>query len=122
MPHDSDDKCLKVLIEGLERVEIGRIQNANDDTDDSFIAEFTAANVDLNLSQEEADAQKSVLLELFSDYAESTLRNSRELIRVASGFDNLLELIYFVVTRTQLPLDKNKLCLNRVMLLNTLRC
>lgn len=108
MPHDSDDKCLKVLIEGLERVEIGRIQNANDDTDDSFIAEFTAANVDLNLSQEEADAQKSVLLELFSDYAESTLRNSRELIRVASGFDNLLELIYFVVTRTQLPLDKKQ--------------
>lgn len=108
MPHDSDDKCLKVLIEGLERVEIGRIQNANDDTDDSFIAEFTAADVDLNLSQEEADAQKSVLLELFSDYAESTLRNSRELIRVASGFDNLLELIYFVVTRTQLPLDKKQ--------------
>ena len=108
MPHDSDDKCLKVLIEGLERVEIGRIQNANDDTDDSFIAEFTAANVDINLSQEEADAQKSVLLELFSDYAESTLRNSRELIRVASGFDNLLELIYFVVTRTQLPLDKKQ--------------
>ena len=108
MPHDSDDKCLKVLIEGLERVEIGRIQNANDDTDDSFIAEFTTANVDLNLSQEEADAQKSVLLELFSDYAESTLRNSRELIRVASGFDDLLELIYFVVTRTQLPLDKKQ--------------
>lgn len=108
MPHDSDDKCLKVLIEGLERVEIGRIQNANDDTGDSLIAEFTAADVDLNLSQEEADAQKSVLLELFSDYAESTLRNSRELIRVASGFDNLLELIYFVVTRTQLPLDKKQ--------------
>lgn len=108
MPHDSDDKCLKVLIEGLERVEIGHIQNANDDTDDSLIAEFTAADVDLNLSQEEADAQKSVLLELFSDYAESTLRNSRELIRVASGFDNLLELIYFVVTRTQLPLDKKQ--------------
>ena len=108
MPHDSDDKCLKVLIEGLERVEIGHIQNANDDTDDSLIAEFTAADVALNLSQEEADAQKSVLLELFSDYAESTLRNSRELIRVASGFDNLLELIYFVVTRTQLPLDKKQ--------------
>ena len=108
MPHDSDDKCLKVLIEGLERVEIGHIQNANDDTDDSLIAEFTAADVDLNLSQEEADAQKSVLLGLFSDYAESTLRNSRELIRVASGFDNLLELIYFVVTRTQLPLDKKQ--------------
>lgn len=108
MPHDSDDKCLKVLIEGLERVEIGHIQNANDDTDDSLIAEFTAADVALNLSQEEADAQKSVLLGLFSDYAESTLRNSRELIRVASGFDNLLELIYFVVTRTQLPLDKKQ--------------
>ena len=108
MPHDSDDKCLKVLIEGLERVEIGHIQNANADTDDSLIAEFTAADVDLNLSQEEADAQKSVLLGLFSDYAESTLRNSRELIRVASGFDNLLELIYFVVTRTQLPLDKKQ--------------
>ncbi|OOR83198.1 endopeptidase La [Moraxella canis] len=108
MPHDSDDKCLKVLIEGLERVQIGHIQNASDDADDSLIVEFTAADVELNLSQEEADAQKSVLLELFSDYAESALRNSRELIRVANGFDNLLELIYFVATRTQLPLDKKQ--------------
>ena len=108
MPHDSDDKCLKVLIEGLERVQIGQIQNASDDADDSLIVEFTAADVELNLSQEEADAQKSVLLELFSDYAESALRNSRELIRVANGFDNLLELIYFVATRTQLPLDKKQ--------------
>ncbi|WP_227538673.1 endopeptidase La [Moraxella canis] len=108
MPHDSDDKCLKVLIEGLERVQIGHIQNASDDADDSLIVKFTAADVELNLSQEEADAQKSVLLELFSDYAESALRNSRELIRVANGFDNLLELIYFVATRTQLPLDKKQ--------------
>lgn len=108
MPHDSDDKCLKVLIEGLERVQIGHIQNASDDADDSLIVEFTAADVELNLSQEEADAQKSVLLELFSDYAESALRNSRELIRVVNGFDNLLELIYFVATRTQLPLDKKQ--------------
>ncbi|OAU94231.1 endopeptidase La [Moraxella catarrhalis] len=108
MPHDSDDKCLKVLIEGLERVQIGHIQNASDDADDSLIVEFTAADVELNLSQEEADAQKSVLLELFSDYAESALRNSRELIRVVNGFDNLLELIYFVAMRTQLPLDKKQ--------------
>lgn len=108
MPHDSDDKCLKVLIEGLERVQIGHIQNASDDADDSLIVEFTAAVVELNLSQEEADAQKSVLLELFSDYAESALRNSRELIRVVNGFDNLLELIYFVATRTQLSLDKKQ--------------
>lgn len=106
MPHDADDKCLKVLIEGLERVKVDEV--SHDDANQSLQVTFDSAETELNLSQDEANAQKSVLLELFTDYAEHTLRNARELVRVASNIDNLLELMYFVATRTQMPLDKKQ--------------
>ena len=106
MPHDSDDKCLKVLIEGLERVKVGEINEQDDQG--SLQVSFDAADIKLELSDDEIKAQKSVLLELFTEYAEHNLRNFRELVRVASNIDNLLELIYFIATRTQIPLDKKQ--------------
>lgn len=106
MPHDSDDKCLKVLIEGLERVKVGEINEQDDQG--SLQVSFDAADIKLELSDDEIKAQKSVLLELFTEYAEHNLRNFRELVRVASNIDNLLELIYFIATRTQVPLDKKQ--------------
>lgn len=106
MPHDSDDKCLKVLIEGLERVKVGEINEQDDQG--SLQVSFDAADIKLELSDDEIKAQKSVLLELFAEYAEHNLRNFRELVRVASNIDNLLELIYFIATRTQIPLDKKQ--------------
>lgn len=106
MPHDSHDKCLKVLIEGLERVKVGEINEQDDQG--SLQVSFDAADIKLELSDGEIKAQKSVLLELFAEYAEHNLRNFRELVRVASNIDDLLELIYFIATRTQLPLDKKQ--------------
>ena len=106
MPHDSDDKCLKVLIEGLERVKVGEINEQDDQG--SLQVSFDAADIKLELSDGEIKAQKSVLLELFTEYAEHNLRNFRELVRVASNIDDLLELIYFIATRTQIPLDKKQ--------------
>lgn len=106
MPHDSDDKCLKVLIEGLQRVKVDEI--SNDDDQGSLQVTFDAADISLDLSEDEIQAQKSVLLELFTEYAENTLRNARELTRVAGNIDDLLELIYFIATRTQMPLDKKQ--------------
>ncbi len=106
MPHDSDDKCLKVLIEGLERVKVGEINDHDDQG--SLQVSFDAADIKLELGDDEIKAQKSVLLELFTEYAEHNLRNFRELVRVASNIDDLLELIYFIATRTQIPLDKKQ--------------
>ncbi len=106
MPHDSDDKCLKVLIEGLERVKVGEINEQDDQG--SLQVSFDAADIKLELGDDEIKAQKSVLLELFTEYAEHNLRNFRELVRVASNIDDLLELIYFIATRTQIPLDKKQ--------------
>lgn len=106
MPHDSDDKCLKVLIEGLERVKVGEINEQDDQG--SLQVSFDAADIKLELGNDEIKAQKSVLLELFTEYAEHNLRNFRELVRVASNIDDLLELIYFIATRTQIPLDKKQ--------------
>ena len=109
MPHDSDDKCLKVLIEGLDRVKVGEINEQDDQG--SLQVSFDAADIKLELSDDEIKAQKSVLLELFTEYAEHNLRNFRELVRVASNIDDLLELIYFIATRTQIPLDKKQILL-----------
>ncbi len=109
MPHDSDDKCLKVLIEGLERVKVGEINEQDDQG--SLQVSFDAADIKLELGDDEIKAQKSVLLELFTEYAEHNLRNFRELVRVASNIDDLLELIYFIATRTQIPLDKKQILL-----------
>ncbi|UTO05327.1 endopeptidase La [Moraxella sp. FZLJ2107] len=108
MPHDSDDKCIKVLIEGIERVQVDAISTVDDKPEESLLAHFVPAPITLSYSRDEIDAHKKLLLDLFSDYADGSLRNSRELIKVASKFDNLLELMYFIATRTQLALDKKQ--------------
>ncbi|USZ14646.1 endopeptidase La [Moraxella sp. FZFQ2102] len=108
MPHDSDDKCIKVLIEGIERVQVDAISTVDDKPEESLLAHFVPAPITLSYSRDEIDAHKKLLLDLFSDYADGSLRNSRELIKVASKFDDLLELMYFIATRTQLALDKKQ--------------
>ncbi|TWV84809.1 endopeptidase La [Moraxella sp. VT-16-12] len=100
MPHDGDDKTLKVLIEGLSRT---KVQDITDD--EIFVATFNKEQVINTLNDSDQDAQKSLLLGRFNDYAEANLRNARELTRVAGRIDDLLELIYFVATRTAMPLD-----------------
>ncbi|OOS25963.1 endopeptidase La [Moraxella pluranimalium] len=108
MPHDTDDKCLKVLIEGLSRVHINAITTVDDDPAESLLSSFVPADVEISLSTDDSDARIKTLLELFGEYADNSLRNARELTRVAGKIDNLLELMYFVATRTQLALDKKQ--------------
>ncbi|WP_294033104.1 endopeptidase La [uncultured Moraxella sp.] len=108
MPHDTDDKCLKVLIEGLSRVHINAITTVDDDPAESLLSSFVPADVEISLSADDSDARIKTLLELFGEYADNSLRNARELTRVAGKIDNLLELMYFVATRTQLALDKKQ--------------
>ncbi|WFF39619.1 endopeptidase La [Moraxella nasibovis] len=98
MPHDNDDNCLKVLMEGLYRAKI-------DDIDETLIATFDEAPITNPLSSDESEAHRAVLLDFFVDYAETTLRNGREIARVASRIDDLLELIYFVATRVSMKLE-----------------
>lgn len=107
MPHDGDDKTLKVLIEGLSRA---KVQNITDDN--VFVATFHEENVINSLTSGDQEAQKSILLGQFNSYAEANLRNARELTRVASRIDGLLELIYFVATRIAMPLDDKQQILN----------
>lgn len=108
MPHDTDDKCLKVLIEGLSRVHINAITTVDDDPAESLLSSFVPADVEISLSADDSDARIKTLLELFGEYADNSLRNARELTRVAGKIDDLLELMYFVATRTQLALDKKQ--------------
>lgn len=98
MPHDNDDNCLKVLIEGLYRAKIDTI-------DDALIATSQKSPIANPLSADESKAHQTVLLEFFADYAETSLRNAREIIRVANRIDDLLELIYFIATRVSIKLE-----------------
>lgn len=106
MPHDSDKDCLKVLIEGLERIAVHNVHL--DEKIDSLVAQYTSEPVEISLNADEITAHKKVLLELFEDYAEGSLRNARELTKVAGRIEDLLELIYFVATRTSLSLEEKQ--------------
>ena len=106
MPHDSDDNCLKVLIEGISRARIDTVTQA----EDCFMASFHHRPITHTLSDDDVVARKTVLTEFFGDYAEANLRNARELVRVATRIEDLLELMYFIATRVSMPLDdKQKL-------------
>ncbi|MCL1622781.1 endopeptidase La [Moraxella sp. Tifton1] len=100
MPHENDD-CLKVLIEGLYRVKI-------DDIDESLMATFHQSPIINPLSDDENEAHRAILLEFFNEYAETTLRNGREIFRVAKRIDSLLELIYFIATRVSMKLENKQ--------------
>lgn len=101
MPHENDDNCIKVLIEGLYRARLDEVQ----DHQVLLMSNITPVAIADNLPQENHAEAKQTLVSLFSQYAESRLRNSRELIRVAERIENLQELVYFIATRISLSLD-----------------
>ena len=86
MPHENDDNCIKVLIEGLYRAKLDTIHTGEDEV---LTADFTPAPVTMNLDTSAQKESQEALVALFSKYAESRLRNSRELILVAERIDNL---------------------------------
>lgn len=101
MPHDSDENCIKVLIEGQYRARVDNIENH----DELLIASFTRADLDISMSESQQKNTIQALTTLFEGYADARLRNARELTRVAKRIDDLLELVYFISTRVSMDLD-----------------
>lgn len=99
-PHESDKNCLKLLIEGGERVKILDI-NTQDNT--CLMASYAIAPP--QDSTDGKDHQKQ-LLSLFADYAEHSLHGAKSLIKVATDSKDLLELVYFIATRLPLSFDE----------------
>lgn len=101
MPHDSDENCIKVLIEGQYRARVDTIESH----DDLLMASFERADLDVSMDESQQKNTIKALTTLFEGYAEARLRNARELTRVAKRIDDLLELVYFISTRVSMDLD-----------------
>lgn len=104
MPHETDKDCLKVILEGLYRTTSHDV--SLDENNNTLLASFEQITLDDTINQNELSARKDMLLQMFGDYAQITLRNHREIIKVASGLDDLAELLYFIATRMNLDLSK----------------
>ncbi len=102
--HENDDNCIKVLIEGLYRARLTEI----DDQDLYMLAETVPAPIEISLSKADQDEKRVGLQTLFAQYAEAKLRNSRELVNAAEKIEDLLELVYFVATRTPLSIESKQ--------------
>ena len=109
MPHDSDENCIKVLIEGNYRVKLDKVT----DSGEMLNGEFTPSEISLPMSETQQKNTIEALRSLFATYAESRLRNSRELIRVSERIEDLLELVYFIATRVSMDLEEKQLLLEK---------
>ncbi|TSB23601.1 endopeptidase La [Psychrobacter sp. YGAH215] len=101
MPHDSDENCIKVLIEGQYRARVDSIESH----DELLMAKFERADLDVDMDESQQKNTIKALTTLFESYADARLRNARELTRVAKRIDDLLELVYFISTRVSMDLD-----------------
>ena len=116
MPHEADPKCIKVLIHGLSRANIINVhqnsvhQNTADNTDvllgDVLLGDYEPSALINTIDDEESDQRSEFMLDLFGDYADTHLRNAKELIKAAKNIDDLEQLLYFVLTRTNLAFEK----------------
>lgn len=107
LPHDGDGKTLKLIIEGMTRTKVTHLSDG-----EILTATFEEEDILPLADKEYTAAQKSLLLNLFSDYADSEFRNAREIMRVALRINDLRELVYFVATRIALPLEEKQQILN----------
>lgn len=103
MPHDADENCLKVLIEGQMRAKVREVNV--DKAHNTLVATFHKKPISDTLSDDDKEAYKKVLMDFFANFAEENLRNGREIIRVAGKINDLTELMYFIATRISMPLD-----------------
>ena len=101
MPHENDDNCIKVLIEGLYRAKLEEVQNHQT----VLMADFSQNTIINNVPTEDHTPLKETLVTLFSQYAEARLRNARELIRVAQRIEDIQELVFFIATRISLSIE-----------------
>ena len=70
-----------------------------------MVADYTRADVDVPLDDNQRKNTVDALVNLFANYADARLRNSRELTRVAERMDDLLELMYFIATRVGMDME-----------------
>ena len=98
MPHDSDENCIKVLIEGQYRARVDSIESH----DGLLMAKFERADLDVDMDESQQKNTIQALTTLFEGYADARLRNARELTRVAKRINDLLELVYFISTRVSM--------------------
>lgn len=122
LPHENDKSTIKVLIEGLYRAKLEDIV-ADSNGEDMLIAKFSAEPVKHRISKKSQQEYKENLINLFAQYAESRLRNTRELLKVAEKIDNLEELLYFIATRVAISIETKQQFLEKsglVAHLNTL--
>ena len=99
--HENDENCIKVLIEGLYRAKLEKII----DRDDYLTAEHSLNPIVITTDADTQQTQIQELRGLFAQYAETKLRNSRELIAAANKVEDLLQLLFFVATRVPLNID-----------------
>ncbi|WLF83165.1 endopeptidase La [Moraxella sp. ZY210820] len=99
--HEQEDGCIKVLIEGLHRV---KLEKVNED-ESHFNATYTLAPMTVDLSAKQEKMHIDSLRKSFARYAESKLKNSRELINALSRFSHILQSVYFVATRVPLSVE-----------------
>ncbi|MEY4516257.1 MAG: hypothetical protein RL180_603 [Pseudomonadota bacterium] len=99
--HENDDNCIKVLIEGLYRARLDEIV----DLDDYMRAAAIPEPIALPMPADTQKQERVALQALFAQYAEAKLRNARELISASEKIEDLLEMVYFVATRTPLAID-----------------
>lgn len=99
--HDTDENCIKVLIEGQYRAKLNSII---DDIPGYLRADVSHEPMDVLLAEEQQENLIESLKAMFAEYAHARLRNARELSRAAKRIDNLLELTYFISTRASLEL------------------
>ena len=99
--HENDENCIKVLIEGLYRAKLERII----DQDSYLTAEHSLSPMNVRLEPETQATRLLELRALFAQYAETKLRNARELIAAANKIDDVLQLLFFVATRVPLNID-----------------
>ncbi len=71
--HENDDNCIKVLIEGLYRAR----RLAIIDQDDYMRADTTPEPTPIKISASAQQTEREAVQQLFAQYAESKLRNSR---------------------------------------------
>ncbi len=102
MPHESDKNAVKVLIEGLHRAKLEDVSNVHDEV---LIAHAMLKPNKSRISKAQQQEYKDTLLALFAEYAQSRLRNFRELLKVAEKVERLEELLYFIATRVSLDID-----------------
>ena len=99
--HENDDNCIKVLIEGLHRSKLESVT----DEGEYFTAEHVITPMHVPLDETLQAKRTEELKALFAQYAESKLRNARELIAAANKIDDLAQLMFFVATRAPLNIE-----------------